>query len=349
MNLNCTDEISFNKTFTHEDTLWLSNVTFKVNLALIVIGIFDNLCCIYVFLQKSMRKRQFNWYLLVLAIIELVFCLILMVDYLFRLFNTEPKFLHDLNVYTYTAIDFSLHIIDSFVTVLTLILSFDRLYAIRHRTEIKKFVALFHKKLLLIVILITLFMLKLPSLLTCYKNEKCQKSENKFKIAFCTLISPLLVNIIPAVVIVAVNILVVVEMIKYYKNLSEERRNLMAFRRSRRSTELNINVCRRNTQAQLVVYTRRLTLRPLCRTQKSHFFLIIVLAMWLVLTIIPYYTLHIFEQLFSGDKAQIYKALIISSIFFNSNHCINFFIYFFFNFEFRKCFLKLFNYVKEVN
>lgn len=319
-----------------EDTISLSNITFKVNLTLIVIGVIDNLLCIHVYLQKPMKKIQFNWYLLILAIVELIFCLILLADYLFRFLNIESKFLHDLNAPSYTSIDFSLHLIDSFVTALTLILSFDRLYAIRHSNEVKKFFSLFHKKLLILITLVTLFFLKLPSLLICYNSETC---ENKFKITFCTLISPLFMNIIPALIIVVINLKVVVEVIKYSKNLSKERKLLM---KSRLSTDFNVNVCRRNTQFQLVVQTRKLTVEPLCRTQKSHYFLIIILGLWLVLTIIPYYTLHIFDILFSADKHQIYKMLILSSIFFNSNHCINFFIYFIFNSEFRKCLQKLF-------
>ena len=71
--------------------------------------------------------------------------------------------------------------------------------------------------------------------------------------------------------------------------------------------------------------------------------------MWLVFSTTPYYTLNDFHLLFDlgvfsnkYNYEQVGEIQVISSIFFNSNHCFNFFIYFLFDFDFRKCFYNLF-------
>ena len=161
---------------------------------------------------------------------------------------------------------------------------------------------------------------------------------------FCTIASPLVIHIIPTVIILAVNSSLIVKIITYYRNLQRDQLSMRQY--SRRS---NARASERNStnQSELFVCSRRSFQRPLCRTQKSHHFVIIISSMWLVLTTTPYYTLNGFHLLFNPhifpngfDYKQISKIQVVSSILFNSNHCFNFFIYFLFNFEFRKCIYK---------
>ena len=110
-----------------DDMVTLMGLSSQINIAFLIVGIFGNILSIYAYLQRSMRKHKFNCYLLLMALFELIFCIILFTDYLFRLFYVKPMFLHDLNVYTNMAIDYSLHLADSYVTTLSLIMSIDKL------------------------------------------------------------------------------------------------------------------------------------------------------------------------------------------------------------------------------
>ena len=90
------------------------------------------------------------------------------------------------------------------------------------------------------------------------------------------------------------------------------------------------------------------------RTHKAYYFVIILLGLWLILTGIPYYTLNfIFLNYNSNqnvtaienimkERKTLHKIQNIASTFFNSNHCINFFVYMCFDGLFRGCFLKFF-------
>ena len=62
---------------------------------------------------------------------------------------------------------------------------------------------------------------------------------------------------------------------------------------------------------------------PVRKTKKAYYLIIIISSIWLVLTEIPYYSLNILNLISNGFK-EIFKIHVISSIFFNSNYCINF-------------------------
>jgi hypothetical protein len=145
----------------------LSGIIFsssKINFILASFGIIGNILCIIVFSNKKMVIRKFNWYLLILAIIELIYCLIIFIDYLSRILYSSPMMLHDLNIHVNVLIDFLIHMIDSFTTLITIILSTDRLYAIRNPIKIKQFFTNVHKKLLTFVSFSLLILLKIPCL-----------------------------------------------------------------------------------------------------------------------------------------------------------------------------------------
>jgi hypothetical protein len=177
----------------------------------------------------------------------------------------------------------------------------------------------------------------------CYENSVPIRT---FNVVFCTLASPLVIHIIPTVIILAVNSSLIVKIIIYYKNLQ---RNQLSMKQNSRRSNRQSDERNSKNELELILSSRRSFQRPLCRTQKSHHFVIIISSMWLVLTTTPYYTLNGFYLLLNPsifpndfDYKQISKFQVISSILFNSNHCFNFLIYFSFNFEFRKCIYKPF-------
>jgi hypothetical protein len=150
--------------FNDDDMVALMVLSSQINIILLINGIFGNILSIYVYLQRRMRKHKFNCYLLLMAVFQLIFCIILSTDYLFRLFYVKPMFLHDLNVYINMAIDYSLHLADSYVTTLSLIMSIDRIYAIKNPTEINNFITYLHPKLLTSMSFFGLILFKIPGI-----------------------------------------------------------------------------------------------------------------------------------------------------------------------------------------
>ena len=307
-----------------DDMVTLMGLSSQINIAFLIVGIFGNILSIYAYLQRSMRKHKFNCYLLLMALFELIFCIILFTDYLFRLFYVKPMFLHDLNVYTNMAIDYLLHLVDSYVTMLSLIMSIDRIYAIKNPTELNNFITYVHPKRIALTALFTLIIFKIPGIIVCYHESEMILMNT----LCCTILLPTIFNVLPTVVILMINCSLILKIINYYKNLPK----ILIIRISNSESSSTMN---KSLQ------------RPLCRVQKSHHFVIIVSSMWLVLTTIPYYTFNFFHLLFNPnlfrvniDLKLISKMQIISSILFNLNHCLNFFIYFGFNNEFRMCIYK---------
>ena len=122
------------------DITRLKTNSYNLNIGFMSIGIIANILCIYVFLQKKLRERKFNSYLLVLTIFELIFCLLIFADYLFFKVYKQSILLHSYTEFLSLAFDFIIHTIDSFISILTLLLSIDRLYAIKKPMKIKFFI-----------------------------------------------------------------------------------------------------------------------------------------------------------------------------------------------------------------
>ena len=230
---------SYNQTIHNiEDIIIMKNISFLVNFILAIVGLIDNIVCIYIFLQRKMIKIKFNWYLLILAIFHLLFCFILFLDYLFWLVcRRNPVFLHDLKGFRNGITDHSLHFIDSYVTIITMILSIDRCQAIKNPTQIRKLLTYVHSKRLLSLTLILLIVLKIPCIVLENGN-----SESNIKITFCKIISPSVLNLFPALIILTANMLLVFKITEFYGSL---RRNswFASFRSSIRSS----NVSKRNS------------------------------------------------------------------------------------------------------
>jgi hypothetical protein len=302
--INLTDSIDLNiKNYT--------NLVSKTNVVMLAFGIFGNILSIYVLSHKKMLARKFNYYLMILTIFELIFCFLLFIDYLYMIFNSDSVFLHDENMYLSIAFDFSIHTTDSFTQLITLILSIDRNHAIKNPMKHRYFITNTRSKLLVFISLIILILLKIPGIITCHFDY-----QGKFFIVYCTFINPLIFNIIPTIVILVLNSFLILRIVNYNQNKRSS--NLYA---SQTSDNIKIKVS---------------------QSQKSHYFVIMTVAIWTVLTSIPYYALNaylflfriaVFEDLFDPNKIIITQA--ITSIFFNLNHCINFIIYFSFYKEFR--------------
>jgi hypothetical protein len=319
----------------------LSGIIFsssKINFILASFGIIGNILCIIVFSNKKMVIRKFNWYLLILAIIELIYCLIIFIDYLSRILYSSPMMLHDLNIHVNVLIDFLIHMIDSFTTLITIILSTDRLYAIRNPIKIKQFFTNVHKKLLTFVSFSLLILLKIPCLKVIFLNIKLFKAD--FYIIYCTILFPIVFNIVPTIIIFVLNSILVCEIVKYYNHIPNI--DLLDQRGSLSCNEQINNSVKRSISSN--------NQKSISKTQRSHYFIIVAVSVWTVLTTMPYYLLNtyllllridLFENHFESDAITI--AQIISSVFFNSNHCINFLIYLFFYAHFKGLLCKIFS------
>jgi hypothetical protein len=307
-----------------EEMKRLDEIVLYINLASTAIGIVNNIISITVFLQKTLLKRKFNWYLLVLAIIELIFCLTVFIDNIFVQIYKKKIFLHELNNIGHIIINYIIHTTDSCSSILTLLLSLDRLYAIKFPLQIKQFITILHAKKFMIITLTILISLSSISLSLCEIY-----SDSKPFIVYCTLISPLLFNGIPLVVIAFLNGLLAKEMIKKIAS-STQAECVIDDSMTYLSKD---NVLKRNSKITL----RKFQKKKESKKQKSHYIVILLLSIWSILTSFRYYFLKSYNSLFnlnfiskSFDLKTVIKSQIISSIFFNLNLSLNFLFYFIF-------------------
>ena len=136
-------------------------------------------------------------------------------------------------------------------------------------------------------------------------------------VAYFNIFMPILFNLTPAILILIINVALCFSLMAKIKNddsISHEKL---------RKSSMKSNHSR------------------ITASQMSHYCMIITLCVWLILTNIPYYVLIMF------DRARLLKITnhvqsintsfqAISSIFFNSNHCINILIYLMFYKDFRQ-------------
>ena len=95
------------------------------NSLLLGIGILGNLISFFVFLNKALRKRKFNLYLLSLTVFKFFFCIILFIDFMFIVIHKSGLFLHNIHKISFIIIDYTIHTIDCCTVVLTMLLSTD--------------------------------------------------------------------------------------------------------------------------------------------------------------------------------------------------------------------------------
>jgi hypothetical protein len=146
----------------------IQDTVFYTNICIMVIAILGNIVSIYVFLKKSILKKRFNWYLLVSTMLKIIFCTIIMSDYLFAIFQSH--LLHDYNEISRIIIEFSVHTSDSCIRILTVFLSLDRLYAVKYPLDIIEYFTNLHAKLTISLSLLILIVLNILSYSFCKMN-----------------------------------------------------------------------------------------------------------------------------------------------------------------------------------
>ena len=317
----------------------VERIASNANLIITFLGIVNNAICIGVFSQKKLLQRKFNIYLLVLTIFEMIFCTVLFADYIYSKFNTHGIFLHNLNKYMRILISFLVEASDSYIGILTAILSLDRLYAIKYPLEINDFVTHRHVRSLIAVPLIALIILKTSSFILCEHHLN-----NDFQIIYCSIVSPLLFNALPFISVLFLNSILVKEIISYYRNQEGLKKNLT-------EGDISLELLDMKSSSFLV---RKFCKKEETHSKKSHYVVILLTNIWSILTIIPFYyfiscftliNINSFSTCF--DSKTVIIGQMVASIFFNSNHCINFFIYLCFYDDFRYSLRDFFIYFKE--
>ena len=315
-----------------KDIANLKEFAIILSISFMIIGIFDNIICIYAFVQEKLLEKKFNWYLLIASVFKLIFCATLLLDYMFAKIYHARQFLHDLNKYSSFLVDFTIHTSDSCISLLTVILSFDRLYAIKNPLKITEFITYLHAKCLICVSLISFVIFIIFNILLCE-----QHIDKNVHIIFCTIVSPTILNTIPLLLTLVLNILLVKEAIKNYckRNSNDIKKKTS----SKALIELDdLKNRRRSTIRESFNYILEKN------TEKSHYFLIVT-NIWSVLTATPYYILNSYYILFNINYFSVETIVIlqiISSVLFNSNYCVDFFIYISFYAEFRNILIEIF-------
>ena len=332
--------------YLNENREKVASIVCNLNLVFMTFGIVSNIISICVFSNKKILSLKFNWYLLVLTVFQLLFCITLFIDYTFAKFNGNIILLHDINRVFNIIIDFTIHTSDSCATLLTLFLSLDRLYAIKKPLTIKLFFTNLYAKRLICLSQLILITLKVISYSVCQIHIS-----NRALFIYCSLVSPQLFNTLPLMIILILNSLLIKELINSYRNRSSMRvlcRNLM-----KKQIEFkNLKIISKNTSLSS-------NNKPCSSTYQRNFFppinvthcaVIIISDIWSLLTTIPYYIFNgylVFIKLnCSLPKSYDFQSIIITqtffSILFNLNHCTKFFVYISFFSEFRNVFFSFF-------
>jgi hypothetical protein len=372
------------------DTSWFEDVTSNFNILLVAIGIIDNIISISVLVNKKLRERKFNLYLLVLAIIELIYCLTVFIDYTFRKLFNQPIFLSEYSNTSRIIIDYIIHTSDSCTVLMVLFLTIDRLYAIKNPMKIKQFITNLHAKKLISISLVVLIFIKTSSFAFCELNV----NHNAYLI-YCAIASPLIFNILPLIIVLVLNVVLIKEVTANFKKKTCIAMHLSQFSSSKyesksrlnqsrehygsilstvtiktgqnkfRSNEVDTNNIRLLFRSKKFYHNNETTFediedvsnktnvhslesigtfnrKRICQTQKSHYIIILTTSMWSMLTSLFYYTnttFYLILQVKFNKNFEILKKLtmiqLFSSVLFNSNHFINFFIYIIFYADFR--------------
>lgn len=178
-------------------------------------------------------------------------------------------------------------------------------------------------------------------------------------ILYCNIFIPLLFNIIPALIILVLN-LTLWCFIRHYthiSNMSSINHNrsmstsstataVIVNTRVRASTASTLNGSFVSNTQSNSSYLAALSKSRVTKAQKSYYFTIIMLGIWLLLTTIPYYSMYTYywatSLRFINDRTRLHMTVqAVSSAFFNSNHCINIVIYLMFHKDFRSNALRL--------
>ena len=138
---------------------------------------------------------------------------------------------------------------------------------------------------------------------------------------------PMIFNLLPALLILVANATLCL-MIKKNKNKNNER-------------------LRKSSINSLNCVNKLNNFHKMSKSQKSHFFTIISLGIWQVFTNLDYFVLIKFDRarLLRITNLKHTRLQAVSSIFFNSNHCVNILIYLIFYKDFGLVILDLFRFL----
>ena len=310
-------------------------IAFILSIIFMILGVVGNVMCIYAFLHRKLLEHKFNWYLLIVSFFKLIFCATLLTDYLFSKLYKDPIFLHDLNEISGKIVDFTIHSTDACIVFLTIFLSYDRLYAIKQPMKIRDFLTNLHAKRIILICTLTVIFFKIITFSVCQTAH----IDGKTHIIFCTILTPTIFNTIPLIIILGLNILLVKEVVNYYSN--KVRKSMEVDNGERLEILVKLNDFKRRSSGNQRLTVRSSISMKMSGNQKSHYVIIIITDIWFILTSFPYYILNSYFVLFQMNYFNIetlVKVQIISSIIFNLNHSVNFFIYFSFYEDFRQIF-----------
>lgn len=129
------------------------------------------------------------------------------------------------------------------------------------------------------------------------------------------ILIPLLFSIIPAIVILGLN-LALWCFIRHYTKISQQPRSSSLLLKSK----------------SMAVSQNRVT-----KVQRTYYLTIIMVGIYLILTTIPYHSMVTYYWATADkDYSQLHLTIqSITAVFFNSNHCINILFYMLFHKEFR--------------
>jgi hypothetical protein len=186
-------------------------VACNLNILITAFGTVSNGLSLYTFLHKKLRAKKINWYFLVLTLFEFIFCLMVLMDYGFTKIHHEQIFFHDLHDFSRIVFDYSIHTSQSCISLITLLLSLDRLYAIKNPMLIKEFITQHHCKKLISISLFTLILIKTSSFIFC------EFSKTNMSFILGTILTPLFLSTIPLISVFVLNYLLIKEIVKSYR------------------------------------------------------------------------------------------------------------------------------------
>jgi hypothetical protein len=324
-----------------------TEIFYHLNLSIMTIGIIGNAFCIFIFLKRNVLAQKFKYYLMILALCELIFCIILFLDYLFRYIHPDHILLHQFNKILTILFDYLVHTLDAFLCVITLTLSIDRLYAIRNPLKIKLFITNLHSKFLTIIIFVSVTILKVPTVTLCNHNDN-----DHGLVSYCSLLTPVIFNILPIILVLITNVFLIKDLIINFRNKSKPKNF-----RNQACSKSQIETSMSCSQDVINVTLNTIRIKPVKFNKKTHYISIIILSLWSVSTAIPYYIFNTYDLIYrlnlfdfeSIDRVEVVERIktfskiqIVTSFLFNLSHCINFFVYICFYPLFRIYFIGIF-------
>lgn len=148
----------------------------RVNFFIMLCGVVCNLVCMCVLLQKKLLGRKFNYYLLVLALADFSFSVIVFVNYCV-IYQTKDRAIYDLSRFTCYLTDYIMQTLDSFCVILTLIVSLDRFYAIINPVKLRLTFINRHPKNVAALCFLVLLVVHAPEIFLLQREYKTKDSQ----------------------------------------------------------------------------------------------------------------------------------------------------------------------------